>query len=217
MSQANRFGTIIGPRDVEAAVNATLEIWMDDYLGEIERLYGYTPDSIERPRGYLNSSQWHKWPEDQLPVIVTVNAGLSGQPVRRANGVYDVAWLVGIAPIVSDTNQDSTRELAQAYTVAVRTALLQHKMLKSSLYPDGLANFTTWHDETYSDMPALQTRSMDSGRVVLEIGVEGALTEQTGPRTPATPASADPGPWPTVAEDGVTVTTVPLNPTEAVS
>lgn len=216
MSDSNRYGRVVSPRDVENAVVASLNVWIDDCLGEAERLYGYEPNSIERPRGIIRRSEWTKWPEDQIPVIVVINAGLAQQPIRRANGTYDALWRVGVCPIVSDVDQDATRDLAEAYTVAVRLALLQHKMLKSPAYPDGFADFTSWIDEQYNDMPELIQRSMNSGRVVLDIGVENVLTEQAGPRTPTVPASQDPGPWLTVSETPSVIVT-PLNPTEAVT
>lgn len=217
MSAANQYGKLIGPQDVEKAIVASLNLWIDGALGEAERLYGYPPNAIQRPLGIIRRSEWAKWPEDQVPVIVVINAGLSGQPIRRAQGTYDAVWRVGVSPIVSDQNTDDTRDLAEAYTVAVRLALLQHKKLISPAYPDGLPGaFTLWVDEQYHDVPELAVRSLDSGRVVIDVGVEGVITEMGGPRTPPTVPATDPGPWPTVTQQP-TVTTIPLSPTEAVS
>ena len=67
MSSSNLFGEIVTGGMVERAVRDTLALWIDDYLGELERLEGYAPGSVKRPLGYVTSSEFDKWPEDQLP------------------------------------------------------------------------------------------------------------------------------------------------------
>lgn len=216
MSATNLFGRVIGPTDVEDVLAASLTEWLPDCLGEAERLFGYAPGTIDLPRNIVSSSEWQHWPENQIPVVVIVNAGLAGPPTRRSNGTYDASWRIGICPIVSDQTQDTTRDLAQAYTVACRLAVLQHKRMRSSAYPNGLGeSWLTWVDEQYHDMPVLATRSMDSGRVVIDVGVEGVITEMGGPRTPTGHPQSDPGAWPTsTSVPDPTITLVSL--TEAI-
>lgn len=203
---ASLFGQIISPKAVEEAVAASLTIWLDTYLGELERIEGYDPGAIERPRGIISSSEFAKWPEDQIPVVVVVNSGLAGKPERRNEGRYDASWLVGIAAIVSDVDHASTRELAFTYTAAIRAAIAQHKMLKSDLHPDGFAKFSEWEDETYGDLAFNETRTLGAGRTIFSVGVTGAVTEYAGPRVPSDDPAVAPGLLPTVVEaDAVVV------------
>lgn len=198
------FGQIISPKAVEHAVVASLNEWLDDYLGELERVEGYAPNAIERPHGIITSSEFSKWPEDQIPVVVVINLGLAGKPERRAEGRYDASWLIGIAAVVSDQDQSSTRDLAFTYLTAIRVAIGQHKMLKSPLHPDGFANFSMWHDETYSDIAFNESRTLGAGRSIFEIGVESVMTEFAGPREPYPDATQIPAPLPTVSQTPVT-------------
>lgn len=199
MSNTNVFGPIVAGPHVELAVVESMKLWMDEYLYEIERdpVLGYHPGQIERPRGIVTSSQFEKWPEDQLPVILVLCAGLAGPPSLRApDGTYDAVWRVGIATVVSDTDQISTRLLSGAYAAAVRLALLQHAMLKSDLYPAGFSHFIDWEGEDYTDVPFQESRTMMAGQIILNVGVENVARKQAGPRTPSNTPSTDPGDWP---------------------
>lgn len=198
MSLANIYGRILSPKQVERGVAASIELWIDDYLGELERIDGYQPDAIQRPLGVITSSDLDKWPEDQIPVIVVMNGGLAGPPVRRADGTYDCSWLISVAPIVSDTDFASTRDLSGTYIAAIRACVLQHKLLASPLYPDGFADHSIWQGEQPANLRFEQTRTIAAWVCAFEIGVNSVITEQAGPRVPYEPASDDPGPYPVV-------------------
>ena len=214
MSDSNRYGRIISNRTVERAMKGCLEVWIDPYLGEIERIEGYEPGQIKRPLGIVTSSEFGKWPEDQLPMLLIVSPGLTGAPVRRSEGKWDATWSVGVSPIVSDVDDEGTRDLAGAYTTAVRAAIMQHQSLKSPVEPDGFGAGTVWIGETYADIPIGQTRTLGSGVAMFGVQVQTAVIEQAGPRnfeTEGTPE--DPGPWPDV--QSVEVRTRPVPITEA--
>ncbi len=209
MSETNLFGRIVSRTAVERAVIASLNIWLDSALGELERIDDWPLNSIKRPMGIVTRSQFAKWPEDQLPVILVICAGLAGTPVEHAGGRYDASWLVGVAPIVSDVDEDSTRDLAGAYGAAVRTAVLQHSMLKSPINPDGFSSSIDWVGEDDTDIPFLASRSLASTRVVFQVSVETAVTKQAGPRTPPETPWVDPGEWPEITHVEIDVEPVP--------
>jgi hypothetical protein len=204
------FGQIISPKAVEEAVVASLDVWLDDYLGKLERVEGYEPNAIERPLGIINSSEFAKWPEDQIPVVVVINMGLAGKPERHGDGKYDASWLVGVAAVVSDQDQASTRDLAFTYLTAIRVALAQHKMLKSDLHPDGFANFSMWHDETYGEIAFSESRTLGAGRSIFEIGVENVMTEFAGPREPSGDPTVEPDPLPEAVVPTITAEPVTI-------
>lgn len=209
MSEANIFERIVEPEDIEAAIAATLDLWIDDYLGEMERKKGYAANEIARPAGIITASEFAKWDEDQLPLIMIVSPGLAGAPIRRkGGGSYEAEWSLTVAAIVADVDEQQTRRLMSAYAGAIRAAILQHKALKSPLHPNGFASFLSWKDETYSDIPFPDTRALDSCRVIFNVGVEDVVTEQAGPREPYVNPAIDPGDNPTVTQ--VQVTTTPV-------
>lgn len=214
MSASNIFGPIIDGDTVEEAVKASLEVWISEYLGEMERLKGYAPNEIQRPLGIVTSSQFAKWPEDEVPLILIVSGG-TGKPVRRSKGEAEVAWSIAVNPIVSDTDEAATRKLALTYAAAVRAALEQHKRLRSALHPDGFASFTHWEGESYTDLAFLESRTLGTARVMFSVGVESVVTAFAGPREPRPDPKVDPGPWPTGKR--ITVVLDPKSPTGALT
>lgn len=219
MTATNVFGPVVTLRTVEQGVAAFLRIWFLDYLDEIERREGYAPGQIERPRGIPIASDFEKWPEDQIPCLLVLSAGLAGAPQRQGDGSYTTDWQVAIAPIVKDIDEDATRNLASAYTAAVRWAVMQHQGL------EGLGRVLRWRDETYDAGPLERRRTLAAGRFVFDVQMDGSLVE-FGPVTPVNDPldpsdppgdpSPDPGPWPDVklpADVGVTL----KNPTESVT
>lgn len=219
MSQTNQFGNAISGGIVERAVADSLKIWMNTYLGEAERLEGYEPDTLERPLGIVTRSEFEKWPEEQVPVILVVSGGLAEAPIRRTDGSYDAKWGVSIASICSAGDpdgfgQDATRRMSLAYALATRLAIGQHKMLKSDTYPDGFANGSWWTDESYHDLPSITERAMGAARVTFAIGVDSVMTEYAGPRTPLTDPGIDPGNWPGATQPPL-VGVTPIGPEES--
>lgn len=210
MSKSNIYEAIVDVDTVEKAMKALLTDYISDYLGELERIKGYAVDQIARPRGILTSSEFAKWDGDQLPLLLIVSPGLEGKPTKRGGGAYECAWSVTVAAIVADVDELETRRLMSAYAGAIRAAVVQHKALKSTLHPTGFAQFTEWVDESYSDIPFVDTRALDSCRVVFTVGVEDVVTQAAGPRVPSTTPGVDPGGNPHVVEDGVQVTTTPV-------
>lgn len=207
VSDSNIYEAIVTPTMVERAVKATLADYISDYLGELERVEGYAVDQIARPAGIITSSEFAKWDGDQLPLILIVSPGLDGKPVKRTgDGAHEAAWSVTVAAIVSDVDEIETRRLMGAYAGAIRAALVQHKALRSTLHPQGFAQFVAWTDESYSDIPFADTRALDSCRVVFSVGVESVVTQMAGPRAPSSTPGVDPGDWPAVTGVGITVT-----------
>jgi hypothetical protein len=197
VSQPVKFGPIVTGNTVEQAVKRVLEERLDDYLGELERIEGYEPDAIERPRGVVTASELEKWPEDQIPVVVIVSAATE-RPVKRSHGDYEATWNLGVAPVVSDVNADETRKLALSYVAAVRACIVQHKGLKSSLHPAGFSEATHWESEHYDGIAFGETRTLLAPRVMFNVTVLEAVNSQAGPREPYEPASSEPADWPIV-------------------
>jgi hypothetical protein len=218
VSVANVFGPVVTLRTVEQGMASFLRTWFLDYLDEVEREEGYAPGEIERPRGIPIASEFDKWPETQIPCLLVLSAGLAGPPQRQGDGSYTTDWQIGIAPIVKSIDEQETRNLASAYTAAVRMAVMQHQGL------EGLGRVLRWRDETYDGGPLERRRTMAVGRFVCDVQIDRTVID-TGPTEPSNPPidpgdpppdpSPDPGPWPDVqlpADVGVTL----KRPTETV-
>lgn len=196
MSAGNLFGPIVDGDLVEQALSASLRRWVPTQLGEMERLKGYNPGDIEPPRGYVSSSEFENWTGDQLPVLVSITSK-AAQAVRREDGAYEAMWPTSVACIVSDVDQPSTRKLGMAMAAAVRSAVVQHKLLKSDEFPDGLGGSSVmWTGEDYAQIRFDETRTLFAPLVQFEITVQNVVVESAGPREPIEDPTTDPGSLP---------------------
>lgn len=199
------FGSLITGSDVEAWVTDTLQTWMATYLGEMERRTGRPGGSLQPPRSYVTVNELVRWPEEQIPAVIIVSPGLADEPARHGDGGYTAGWVVDIGVIVSASSRQATSELAKVYAVAVRAALLQHRSL------GGRASGVSWVDESYDDLPAEQGRTLAAGLGRFHVRAKDVVNSDAGTANPVPPPDPviPPGDWPTVREDGVTITTKP--------
>lgn len=197
VSQPVKFGPIVTGTAVERAVKVVLEERLSNYLGELERIEGYPPDAIERPRGIVTASELEKWPEDQLPVVVIISAATE-RPIKREKGRVEATWVLAVAPVVADVNAEETRKLALAYVAAIRAVIVQHKGLKSGLHPKGFSEATHWEAEHYDGIAFGETRTLLAPRAVFTVTILEAVNSQGGPREPYEPPDAEPSDWPIV-------------------
>lgn len=200
MSSSNIFGNILTRKTVEEAVLATVELWIDTYLCEIERNEGITVRDLPRPRSYARANIYNIFPDEQLPAVVIISPGLSKAPIKQAQGKHRTYWNVQVAFQVAST-PDAVRDLADYYTAAARAIFLQHQDL------GGMADGITWLGEKYNDAPDPFRRSVASGNVLLEVEVDDAVTAAAGPvgPDPIPDPTPDPGNWPKVLHTFVEV------------
>lgn len=189
------YGQIITFHQVELAMKNFLQRWLPTYLAEMERQTGRTPGSLPRPVAWSNTTEFTKFPEENLPLVVIVCPSITGTPVKEGNGSYRVAYPVGVAVVVKaggSRPKESVRALAGIYSAAVRAAVLQHRGL------DGFAITTNWIDERSDDIPVDARRSLGSGQNVFEVEVRDVVSAHMGTSEPDPPADPleDPGDWP---------------------
>jgi hypothetical protein len=214
VSESNVFGRAVSGAHVEAAIVDYLTkpdpdtggTWISTGLGEAERLHDLAPGSVQRPLGIVTASQFEKWPEDQLPVVVVIAPGLARPPVRKGRGALTMTWAVGVAGIVTDVDDVASRLMGQVYALAISIAVNGHKSL------NGFASKTEQLDERYDDLDFDDGRTLGAGRCVFEITVEDARTTAGGPLKPLPEpdVGTDPGPWPPVTDVSIDVTPKPI-------
>jgi hypothetical protein len=198
-------GDIMTGRDVELAMLTFLRRWGGTYLAECERQRGYGPGALPRVRAYTTAADFEKWPEDQLPCLLLVSPGLAEAPLADGAGSYRVKFSVGLAVIVSAATMDETAALSKLYVAAMRAAILQHQSL------EGFASGVEWLDETYDDLPSVDTRSLGAGQCIFAVEVSGFARRWNGPKTPEEPPSPDYMPLPEDPyAERVRITTQPI-------
>lgn len=175
------FGTLFGADQLEAAVVTTLETWLPTYLAEVERQRDMTAGEISAPKSYRTIPRFDKFPEDQIPAIYVVSPGVFNEPVKRGGGKYQATYSLGVAAVVESTTPDAVNTLSKLYSSAVVAAIMQHRYLG---FPQGKIEGVDWVDETFTDIPPLQGRSLASAQNVFVITINDVLTVGAGPLVP---------------------------------
>ena len=203
----NVYGRILTGNDLELATIDLLRDRLPEYIAEVERQTGHDPGQRQTPRGYIVASQFSKWPEDQLPVVVVISPGLSGPPRRAGDGRTLARWALSAGVVNSAAHIDKVRENTLDYIAAIRALITQHQSL------GGLATAVDWIDENY--IPPFpygrtQARSLFGAQAIFTVTVDDVVSYGKGPDgpwgpppPPATPT--DPTNWPTVKRAVVTV------------
>lgn len=194
---------MIGPFDpvvtriqIADAVKELLKDWLPAYIAEIERQNTLTAKSLPMPRSYSTRTEVTKWGEDQTPAVVIVCPGLSGPPRRDGNGVWAAPWGIAVGVITSGTYQRTVIENASYYGAAVRACLLQRGTLLNDL-----AGSVVWLDESYTDIPENESRSLAAARIEFEYLIPAAVNDMAGPAPSVDPPEdpyVAPEAWPTV-------------------
>lgn len=204
------FGQIITDDQVEDAVISVLKRWTNEYMAEIERQVGVEVGYHQRPPGdgsYLVRTDFDKWPEEMLPIVLVVSPGVADDPVREGRGVYRAKWEIGVVCIVESTDQVSTRRYAYRMGAALRAALVQHQTLERAL--NSSVRGVDWVGHRNNEVPLgpEDNRTIWANRQLFEVEVGGVLTRGGGPgpgvdpREDPTPPLAEP---PLVATHTVT-------------
>jgi hypothetical protein len=203
-------GRIVSGAEVERAALAVLREHVPDYLVEVERQYGREPGKLQPPRGYILASQFEKWPEDQLPVVVVISPGLAARPRRFGDGRVMAPWGLAAGVITSASSIERTRENALLYLAAVRTVIAQWESLGE--FTQGVE----WQDESYDELPFSDTRTLFAAQALFAVTVDDVLTYGGGPggRYPYLPPDGqtptDPPDWPRATSADVELRPLPI-------
>jgi hypothetical protein len=198
------YGPIITGTDVRHALVKTIQLWIDSYLGEVANQHERPRDALPSFRSYKSSAQkFQYWPETQLPACIIVVPGTADGTVEKHSGKYSVEFPVGIGVLCSSIDQDSTNELVELYTAAIRGLILQHASL------GGFAVETWWIGESYNELTADKSRSLAGGSVNLGVRVDAVLDSMAGLAVPPEDPIAQPDDPPVVISTGVNITATP--------
>lgn len=186
------FGPLRHGGEIEDAVLASLQLWLPDYLREVERQAGLDAEVLEGPRSIGWAPEMTKWPEDQLPSLIVVSPGTSEDPERDGEGVHRARFALNVGVVASAADERDTRRLAQLYGAVVRGCLLQHRILAEEI------QVVAWNGEGYDDIPQAaemrRTVALGLNRFTVEIG--DLVSDTQGPGEPTD--GGDPGDWPVI-------------------
>lgn len=161
--------TVVTAWDVEEAVISTLKARLPYYVGQL---------NYAEPRGYVRTTTFEKWPEDQLPLVIVISPGIIEPPLKQGDGKYRANWLVGAACMVSARTEDETRKMARDYGALIRATLLQTPSL------GGFARGVTWIDETYDQVEVRDRRTLASAEATIHVEVGDVVDARELPFMP---------------------------------
>lgn len=205
------FGKIVTDDQVEDAVLSILKKWMPTYLAEVERQVGLVAGHYTRPRSWRVRNDIDKLPEDMLPMIIVVSAGLEDPASKDGRQSMRAAWAIGVAAIASSINQDESRRYAYRLGAAIRAALVQHQSLDGAL--GGSVTGVRWLDGRNNELPQPDPgeRTIWATRQVFAVDLKNVLTQTGGPVRPDAVPKPDPlvpyGDWPVVPNRSKITTT----------
>jgi hypothetical protein len=211
MSVSNVFGTIHTDDEVEDAVIATLRKWLPTYMSEVERQLGLDEGYYARPAAssFTARSDFEKWPEEMLPLVVVIAPGIEEDPVKDGDGVYRGGFQIGVANICSSTDQVSTRRYTYRMGAAIRTILTQKASLDQAL--DGDIRGTTWIGTRNTDVSDEDGRTIWACQQLFVVEVDYIMQKTHGPLAPPI-IPTDPVPdWPDVATADVSLDKEPID------
>jgi hypothetical protein len=178
--------------DVEAAAVQTIRDWFPVYVRELELQHSVQQDAYPLPHSYITAERFDREDADQLPAVVIVSPGLNRPPRQEGDGTFRCFFSIAAGVFVAGKDRASTKNLVRVYTAVLRSILLQKQAL------GGIADGTTWLDESYDDnFRFSDTQTVGAGQVVFEIEVAGVVNRYGGPAVYGSPPPApDPGTQP---------------------
>jgi hypothetical protein len=198
------YSAIVAAVDVEQALVELVQLWIADYLAEIERQHGLDVGYLPLPRSYVVSSDVEKMPEDQTPAVIVASPGMTDPPRVDGLGTYIARWRVTIAVHLSARGNALSLRLVRLYVAAVRALVLQQQSLGTLVL-----RRIDWTDERYDTLPSIDDRTVCTGLVELAVEVGDVTQRHAGPLAPIL-GPGDLGPdsptWPTAQVVDVEIT-----------
>lgn len=212
------FGPSIDSEDVENAVIAHLQAWMPTYIAEQVRVKDPEgkrwPNSVEEIRQYAVSHSdavANKWPEDQIPMIVVQSPGEAEDPRVAGDNTVISSYNVTLMAVAEGMDEEDSKGLARLYASAARQAMIQHPDLSAGT-ATGFANAVGMGPEGTDviNRGVEASRSLAGTARLYVVEVHDVLLADGGPLKPQTAKELaegdEPPAWPTVKEDGGSVT-----------
>lgn len=202
---------ILTDDQIEDAVLATLKLWIPSRLSEIESQLSISVGYYQRPVAWEVKTDFQKFPEEMLPMIIAVSIGLDDRPLKSGARRYRAVWNIGVIAIASSISQADSRRAAYRLGAAARAALIHRQSLDGAL--GGTVRGIEWIGSTNNEVPSDDGRTIWAQRQVFRVEVDDVVTMSAGPAGPdaepppgETPPPA--GDWPTITDRSKIRTTI---------
>jgi hypothetical protein len=211
------FGPTLDSADVEAAMLAHLRAWVPTTLAEVRRQKDpegkLWPESVEAIREYTvshASAVAHRWPEDQLPMLIAESPGMEGDPYEQGDGTVSAIYGIMVTAIASGATVADTKALARLYASAARMAVMQEPSLKAGGDTEFASGIAMGPERIVPVRRGVEAeRNLLAVTVPFLIEVDGILNVTGGPLKPQTAEEIaegkEPPEWPNVKEGGGSV------------
>jgi hypothetical protein len=181
------YGPVYGGHSIQEAFYNTLQKWLPTYIAEFNRKIG--SNVLVEPFEYRHRPDYRTLPRNASAAILVSVPGTSSMPQVYQDAVR-ADWHVEVMVFVYGTKDwQETEALTQAYTTAVRMAIMQNKSL------DGFATTTFWVAEAYMEGEHSSTRTTGLGRLTFDVTLGNVMNINAGlpdPEYAATGINTDP-------------------------
>jgi hypothetical protein len=172
------YGRLVSAPMIERAVEATLRVWLGQYIGEVLAQAGHPRDALPDPTDLVRASG-HDWDSESAPPLaIVVSPGTTD--VRRVPNGYTATWSVTAMVVASMPTRLQVREAAQFYAAAL------YCLEQKGIDLDGAT--VRWQGEELAPVrrPG-DDRTQLAGQAHFAVMVEGARALHGGPADPPTP------------------------------
>jgi hypothetical protein len=187
------FGPLVVETDLDAAIQATLEMWLPHYLSQIEDERDLAIGTLQRPRpeSYAIQLEDQGFPDQALPALLVTTGQMEGDAERDGDGLYSLSHRVQVSSVVRGSDWDQARFYASLFGGCVLRCLLQQATMSPLIArifparPSGLVRI----DQQVSGTDRYLTAAVKS----FLIDTDNFVQDGTGPLTPD-PYYPDPDP-----------------------
>jgi hypothetical protein len=176
------YGPIITSSDVEDAVRATLQRWLDTMLGEVERQSGdrWELRQIQRPKSWQLVTDYKAPAADRRLPCVAVEYGPM-ELVNGNDGLVNSQTAMNVIVITKGQGRDKTRETLAGLLAGVLLVFQKHGDL------DGFAVGTVIGTIEPDAVPAEKARTVAGARIPIVVLVDRVMSRRGGPAEPDPP------------------------------
>jgi hypothetical protein len=179
------FGDVFDVDGLEQAALATLKAWLPSHLAHQETRRGFPQRTIPQPRSWPTVDEFDPEPHEQLPSIVLVSPGTTGD-IRRGPRGTTATWRLEVVVAVAGRDEREVRLLRSVYAAAVRSALEQNGKLAWQLDDDrnpvpgpAVAERTRWDGDAHAFG---RGRSSRGPRAHVEVAFLSTVSDVVNPR-----------------------------------
>lgn len=196
----------LGATDIDDQIIATLQMWMDTYLTQIEKEMAVGAGFFPRvPADHVQSTiESMDFLDVTLPALIVTTAQTQGAPEKTATsaraGVYSANWAITVSSIVRGQDKRQARDNGSNFEKTVRRCLLD-QVVRMNGTP---ITHLQWTGSQVAPVPDITTggRYLVAGIGKYIASVDEAAHDNSGP---VVPDAAPYGELPTVSDTPVDI------------